>query len=390
MGPKMATIRKRTLPSGKAVYLVDYKDQFGKRRAKQFSTKKAADAYLVKARGEVVAGTHRPEAGKVNVREVAEGFIKYCEGRNERGEQMTTHCLATYRGHVSNHILHPEHGLGAVPLAHLTTARITEFRDRIRSAGVSVPTTRKILATLHGILRKAVEDDVLAINPATGIRVIGRRGEGSKKIVPPSKDAMRLIMQAADENFRAVLIVASATGMRAGELWALRWKHVDLVGGEVRIETRVDAYGEEDVTKTDAGMRTVPLGASVVSVLKAWKLRSKFSKTEDLVFPNEKGGYTCHPNLVKRRFLPLFAALDAKHKEDPANNPPAPPLFNWHGLRHFAVSCWIEAGLAPKTVQTFAGHSSLQVTMDRYGHLFKSSDHAAAMDRIAANLYEAQ
>lgn len=386
----MATIRKRTLPSGKAVYQVDYKDQFGKRRARQFERKKDADAYLVKARGEVANGTHRPEAGKVNVREAAEEFITYCEGRNRRGERMTTHCLATYRGHVNNHILNPDRGLGAVPLAHLTTARIAEFRDRIRGAGVSVPTTRKILATLHGILRRAVENDVLAINPATDIQVIGRRGEGSKKIVPPSKEAMRLIMQAADDNFRTVLVVASATGLRAGELWALRWKHLDLVGGEVRVETRVDAYGEEDVTKTDAGMRTVPLGASVVTVLKAWKLRSKFSKADDLVFPNEKGGYTCHPNLVKRRFLPLFDKLAAKHQEDPDNNLPAPPRFNWHGLRHFAVSCWIEAGLAPKTVQTFAGHSSLQVTMDRYGHLFKSTDHAAAMDRIAAKLYEAQ
>ena len=47
------------------------------------------------------------------------------------------------------------------------------------------------------------------------------------------------------------------------------------------------------------------------------------------------------------------------------------------------MSCWIEAGLSPKTVQTFAGHSTLAVTMDRYGHLFKSDDHRAAIDAIA-------
>jgi integrase len=61
--------------------------------------------------------------------------------------------------------------------------------------------------------------------------------------------------------------------------------------------------------------------------------------------------------------------------------------FNWHALRHFAVSCWIDAGLSPNTVQTFAGHSSLQVTMDRYGHLFKSDDHKKAMDEIAADMF---
>ena len=66
---------------------------------------------------------------------------------------------------------------------------------------------------------------------------------------------------------------------------------------------------------------------------------------------------------------------------------PLQPSFNWHGLRHFAVSTWIEAGLSPKTVQTFACHASLQVMMDRYGHLFPSEDHKRAMDRIATTLF---
>jgi integrase len=67
----------------------------------------------------------------------------------------------------------------------------------------------------------------------------------------------------------------------------------------------------------------------------------------------------------------------------PAVHPAAPPRLNWHALRHFAISCWIDAELTPKTVQTFAGHSTLAVTMDRYGHLFKSDDHRIAMDAIA-------
>jgi integrase len=50
-------------------------------------------------------------------------------------------------------------------------------------------------------------------------------------------------------------------------------------------------------------------------------------------------------------------------------------------------SCWIEAGFAPKTVQTFAGHASLQVTMDRYGHLFPSEDHNKKMDQISNGLF---
>jgi integrase len=153
----------------------------------------------------------------------------------------------------------------------------------------------------------------------------------------------------------------------------VRWRDLDFDGGELRIERRVDAYGEEGAPKSAAGVRTLPLSDHLIAALKAWKLRSKFARPDDLVFPNGAGGYTDHHNLVKRQFIPLFAA--------------GKPRFTWHGLRHFAVSCWIEAGLAPKTVQTLAGHASLQLTMDRYGHLFPSEDHRRAMDAIAKGLF---
>ena len=198
---------------------------------------------------------------------------------------------------------------------------------------------------------------------------------------------MRALLAAADTDFRVKLAFASATGVRAGELHALRWHHLDFAKSEVKVETRVDAYGDEDVTKTAAGIRTIPLSQQLVLMLKEWKLRTKRKKADDLVFPNKRGWYVSHDNMVKRKFFPLFAILAEKHREDPEKNSEAPARFNWHALRHFAVSCWIEADLKPKTVQTFAGHSSLQVTMDRYGHLFKSDDHKAAMDAISESLF---
>jgi integrase len=99
--------------------------------------------------------------------------------------------------------------------------------------------------------------------------------------------------------------------------------------------TRVDIYHEEDVTKTEAGMRTIPLGALVINELKAWKLRTKFNKPDDLVFPNKKGGYVGHDNMVKRKFNPLFDQLDELHAKDPQKYPKV-KRFNWHALRH----CW--------------------------------------------------
>src|SRR5882672_2856702 len=83
--------------------------------------------------------------------------------------------------------------------------------------------------------------------------------------------------------------------------------------------------------------------------------------------------------------LCLFDKLTARWKEERRNE--LVEVFTWHALRHFAISCWIEAGLPPKTVQTFAGHSSLQVTMDRYGHLFRSDDYGRVMDSISKGFY---
>jgi integrase len=388
----MASVRKRTWTTSssetKTAWVVDYADNHGVRQRKHFPNKKAADAFRISIEGQMQAGTYRAAADKVTVESACESFLEYCEGRNKRDERMTRKMLTVYRGHINNHILHPEHGVGGRKLSQFTARSVGDFRDRIRTAGVTVPTSRKILATLHSVLQHAIGEDWLAVNVVQGIRVIGPRGEGSKKIVPPSKDDMRALIEAANEDLRLMLLFAASTGARAGEQWAARWRDVDFDKVEFQISRRVDVYGDEGAPKSSAGVRGVPLSGQLVAMLKAWKLKSKFSKSDDLIFSNREGGYVGHDNLIKRQFLPLFDALEAKHREDPKRYAVAPARFNWHGLRHFAVSCWIEAGLAPKTVQTFAGHASLQVTMDRYGHLFPSDDHRKAMDQIAKGLFE--
>jgi integrase len=387
----MAKVRKRTWKNkfgeAKSAWLVDYTDSRGNRQRKHFFSKKAADAFRVHVEGQMQAGTYRSDADRVTVKEVCESFLEHCSGRHERDERMTRKMLAVYRGHVANHILHPDYGIDSRKLSQLTARSVGDFRDRLRSAGATVPTTRKILATLHGALAYAVSQDWTATNAAHGIRVIGPRDEGSKKIVPPSKVDMLAILEVADWDLRVMLLFAASTGARAGEQWAVRWRDIDLETGQLHIGRRVDAYGEEGAPKSVAGIRTVPISSQLTAMLKALKLRSQFKAPDDLIFPNEEGNHTSHDNLMKRRFIPLFENLEAVHRADPTRFPAPPPRFNWHALRHFAVSCWIEAGLTPKTVQTFAGHASLQVTMDRYGHLFPTEDHKKTMDQIGRGLF---
>lgn len=373
----MASVRKRTWTTSKGerrtAWAVSFADASGTRQRRQFNTKREADAFRVEAEGQVRAGTFRPEADKVTISTVVDSYLSELRGRMERGEKMTRHHFETVEGLIRNHVLNVEYGVGGVKLGHLTASKVGAFRDRLRGAGVSVPLTRKVLGALSRVLSHAVEADLIAVNAARGIKVIARRDQGSTKVVPPSKNDLQRLLALADDDFHIVILFAAASGLRAGELWALRWRHINFAASEIMVETRVDRFKTEGTTKTDAGVRTVPLGADLGHVLKAWRLRSRFSKASDLVFPNRRGGYVNHDNRMHRQFRPLCVTAGVSS-------------LRWHSLRHFAISTWIEAGLSPKTVQTFAGHSSLEMTMDRYGHLFPSETHKNAFDAIAASL----
>jgi integrase len=264
----------------------------------------------------------------------------------------------------------------------------TSFRDRLRDAGLSVSATRRTLSVLHTMLEFGRGQDLISTNPVVSVRVIGRRDEGAKKILPPSKEMTRTLLAMADRDFRVVILFSISTGVRAGELHAVRWRHLELNKGEVHICTRVDRWGNEDGqgAKTAAGNRTIPLSQTLLAELRLWRLRTRFAEDDHLVFPSRNGTYRCHDNMIHNNWLPLIKKLLDDYQLDPTILPQRPAYVNWHSLRHFAISTWIEAGLAPKTIQTFAGHSSLQITMDRYGHMFPAEGHREAMEKIAREL----
>jgi integrase len=256
--------------------------------------------------------------------------------------------------------------------------------------------TRKILGTLRAALSYANnEKNWIAINPALGIEVIGTADEGPKKRKAPTKEQLKAILEHAPDDLKLKIMVAAFTGLRASEQWGLQWEQVDLEAGSVHVMRRLDSYGIVGPTKSKAGVRDVPLSASMVKLLKEHRLGSPYSEDADFVFTNAKGKHTSHDNLIKRAYIPLLEKVEKASKlgigkwtsngvdADGTTAMKFAPSVLWHSLRHFAVSTWIEQGLAPKTVQTYAGHSSVVITLDRYGHLFESDSHKTAMDRIA-------
>ncbi|MGO7605554.1 tyrosine-type recombinase/integrase [Rhizobium ruizarguesonis] len=398
----MATITKRKWKTSKDVereaWVLAYTDAGGKRHKEQFEKKRDAEARRTEVTHQVVSGTYRADAAGTTIDEAVADYLKLLADRRDRGEHVTEHYYRTVEGQLRNYVAPTEEhrakqsektriifdgGIGAVKLSQASAKVIGDFRDRLRAAGVGVVTTRRILGSLSRALQNAVGNDLMAINPAATIRVTGKRGEGSKKVISPSKADLAAALAEAVGSLRVRMRLSASSGVRASELYALRWKHAAFNAGELTVDGRVDAYKNEDTTKSTAGIRRVPLSSAMLAELRAWKEAAKNSESEDLIFPNAKGGFLDHKNILKREFRPLLIVAAKKATDEGRKF----TSFNWHALRHFAISTWIEAGMQPKTVQTFAGHSSLAVTMSRYGHMFPSDSHRNIMDQISTSIF---
>lgn len=318
-------------------------------------------------------GTYRGDAQTMTVRDLGGYFLDNCEARFNAKRKMKRRTFQVYRGHVNKHILNPDLGIGGIKLAQLTQGRIHEFSEALILSGVSVVTTRKVISTIHTMLQYAIKNDWLAVNVAHGLEIVGVDEEDDAKLIqPPSKEDFKTLVDAADDDLKLKVVFAGFTGLRASEQWGLQWKHIDLDNGEVNVERAV-VGNDVQTTKSKKGKRTVPLSGALVRMLKAHKLKSEWVGNEDFLFTNKFGRKVDHDNFRKRQYNPLLERAGVSD-------------VNWHALRHFAVSTWIEQGLQPKTIQTYAGHSTLDVTMNRYGHLFPSEDHKSAMDSIAGEL----
>jgi integrase len=359
------------------VWIVSYRDQGGTRRTKNFDRKRDADAYHATVAVDVRRGLHVPDSQSILVAEAARLWLE----STSRLERSTR---AQYRQHVDLHIAPL---LGAVKLSQLTVPMVRAFEDKL-AADRSPAMVRKILTSLGSILADAQERGLVAQNVVRGLRS-GRRGKDANRrrngklkvgVDIPTPDEIRAIIAQLDQNarWRPLLLTAIFTGLRASELRGLRWSDVNLKRGELHVRQRADRYNKIGLPKSDAGERAVPLAPMSINALRAWKLACPKGDL-DLVFPNGKGAVEDYSNIIKRGLRPIEIAAGVVTKAGKAKYP------GLHALRHFYAS-WcinrrIDGGLELplKVVQARLGHTSIQMTADRYGHLFPSTDDGAEL-----------
>jgi integrase len=372
------SVRKRvwtTATGTSQVFVHDYRDGEGKRHVESYPTEREAKAAAAKIKVALDAGKHRPITINT-VKEAGEAFIAHLEAVERERSYVTG-----VRQHFTQRI---NPSLGNMRLRKLTVAAIKHFRDTllkseklakgtkgrppapIPNTKISKATAIRVMLSLKGALKNAdcgVAEDVQIDTHADD------RKEADL-IIPTIEEVTRLIAAAAEGRSRAYLMVAAFCGLRASEIRGLKWSNVDLTKGELKVSGRADKYNAMGAAKTRKSNRPVPFGPQVADALRLWKVACPPGPL-DLVFPNGQGNVENHGNdylRVMRRTLKA-AGIDQK--------------YGLHSLRHFYASWCASRGLKMHVVSKRMGHSSIQITMDRYTRLFPDID-ADERDEMAA------
>jgi integrase len=271
------------------------------------------------------------------------------------------------RLHVGPHI-------GALPLHKLQPVHLAELYAELLAKGLGPRTTGHVHRVLHKALTVAVEWSLLSRNPAAIAKP--PRVQAQEVEIITVEEAQKILQCLRGRALYPIIALALATGMRRGELLALRWGDVDLDTGRIRVERSLEQTKgglRFKEPKTKHGRRSIKIPPSIVTELKAhWaqqqaqRLRLGLGRAADgdLVFPRWDGTARS-PNATTREWVRALAENKL-------------PAISLHALRHTHASQLIAAGMDPVAISRRLGHASPTITLNVYGHLFGNSDDRAA------------
>jgi len=231
-------------------------------------------------------------------------------------------------------------------------------------------TVRNAWTLLSGILETAVEYGYLAINPARGVKFPPQEAREAPAII--AGDDFAKLLDELSEPYRSMVELIAATGLRIGELLAIRWRALDLEVGTLTVRESV-YEGKFQRPKTSKSRRTIPLGPHMIASLKAHRDRSARKGDDDLVFPNKSGAPMRESRLLERVLQP--AAERAKLGR-----------VTWHQFRHIHSSLLNDLRVPVKIAQEQLGHASIQTTLNIYTHVVDAS-HRAAIEQLEKQLF---
>ena len=278
----------------------------------------------------------------------------------------------TYRGYLDHHI---KPYIGNIPLTKLSSldlqrlykkllsdGRVDRIESKKQPKGLSAKTVRNIHQIISSALKLAVEQKLIAHNPADGCAL--PKAERKEMQTLPVEQLTSFLREAKDSGVFALYYIDLTTGLRRGELLGLKWSDIDLEKGDLRVQRqigRIDGRIIEMPLKTKNAYRTLPLSADAISVLKMQKCKVGNS---EWVFPSPSGGPMSPDSVLHMLHRVLKRARL--------------PKVRFHDLRHIFATLALQNGVDIKTVSGMLGHFSAGFTLDTYAHVTTSAKREAA------------
>ncbi len=264
--------------------------------------------------------------------------------------------------------------VGRVRLAKMGPQNVRELHRRMIEDGMSPTTAHHAHAVLHRALADAVRWGMVSRNVAGLVRPPRVTSPEMKTLT--AEEVRILCRAAAGSRFEALYVLAVTTGMRQGELLALKWSAVNLEQGVVRVTgtvTRTKSGLAITPPKTARSRRAVVLTSQAAVALERHRLgqaeeRARLGggwEDQDLVFTGPSGALVDRDQLVRGDFIPLLKRALL-------------PAIRFHDLRHTAATLLLSQGVHPKVASEMLGHATVAITLDRYSHVTETMQRAAA------------
>jgi integrase len=333
-----------------------YDRRTGRRLRRSFATEAAARRWRDDARVDLRRG-RLTGAAPITVRAAGEALIDGMRSGtvlNRSGDAYKPKSIRGYEQALRDHI-YPS--LGGVRLGELHRNQVQDLVERMAKAGSEPSTLRNAIMPLRVICRRARARGQIAANPVDGVELPAVRGRRDRVADPREAAAL---LRALEPRDRVIWATAMYAGLRLGELQALHGEDIDLKRGVIDVRRGWDQYEGEQTPKSRAGERRVP----IVAALRPELDRALQARDHGLVF-GRSATLPFSPSTLDTRAARAWKAAGL-----------AP--IGLHECRHTFASLMIAAGVNAKALQTFMGHASITITLDRYGHLFPGAESEAA------------
>lgn len=346
--------KSRRFPNGG--WEVRYRTPDNSTRRKTFELKQQALDFQAQVRTDKRRGDFvDPKLGNTVFRDVAEGWFA------TRVASLKPKTRQGYRYTLDRYLLP---ALGDKRIGRITKGTLSSFLASLPQT-LSPTTQLNIYRTLYPILSYACDEDMIRVNPAASQEVkrglVKRARESRKEMHFLTPAEVEAVAEAVPSRYRTLVYFAAHTGCRSGEIAALRVRNLDMLRAKVTIsESLADVSGQLHFGAPKNGKpRTFGIPPWLVDML-ADHLASVPNGPDDFVFPGRDRKPIRHGNFYARHFKPAVrGAL-----------PPEKHGVRFHDLRHTHAAILIRQGVHPKVIMSRLGHSSIAVTIDRYGHLY--------------------